>query len=340
MSLKETLETLIARRDLTPEEAEAALETIIRGGEGYDPCQASAMLCLLRSKGETAEEIAGMVRAMQRHMIPVPLEVPSLDIVGTGGDGHHTVNVSTAASVVVASCGAAVAKHGNRSVSSKCGSADVLEACGIRLTVPPSVVQRCVNETGIAFMFAPAFHPAMKAIVPVRAALGVRTVFNILGPLLNPSKCARMLIGVYSEPLVPLMAEALHQLGAEFALVVHCQGLDELAPVGIAKIATVRPSGVELSELDPQELGFAKCTIDDLKGGDCEENAETLRQILAGKLPGHATETVVLNAGAALYVAGKAESIKEGCGLARDALREGRPLKVLQQWALCSQSPE
>lgn len=154
MSLKDALETLIARRDLTPEEAEASLETIIQGGEGYDPCQASALLCLLRSKGETAAEIAGMVRAMRRHMIPVPLEVPSLDIVGTGGDGYHTVNVSTAASVVVAACGAAVAKHGNRSVSSKCGSADVLEACGIQLTVPPAVVQRCVNETGIAFMCA------------------------------------------------------------------------------------------------------------------------------------------------------------------------------------------
>eukprot|EP00965_Chrysotila_dentata_P078366 2582442-Pleurochrysis_carterae.AAC.6 len=185
-SLVATLEALVARSNLSLKEAEDAMELIISGAE---PCQAAALLVLLRSKGETAEEIAGFTKAMRHHMVPVNAKASCLDIVGTGGDGHHTVNISTAASVVVASCGAVVAKHGNRSVSSKCGSADVLEELGVKLILPPSGVEKCLEEAGIAFMFAPAFHPAMKNIVPVRKALGVRTVFNILGPLLNPAAC-------------------------------------------------------------------------------------------------------------------------------------------------------
>mmetsp|Transcript_22441 Transcript_22441/g.37118 ORF Transcript_22441/g.37118 Transcript_22441/m.37118 type:complete len:350 (-) Transcript_22441:47-1096(-) len=334
-SLKRAIETLIQRRDLTATEAESSVELIIKDA---DPCQAAALLVLLQAKGETADEIAGMVRAMRRHMIEVQAGVPCIDIVGTGGDGHHTVNISTAASIVTAACGTPVAKHGNRSVSSKCGSADVLEHCGVKLTVPPETVERCIREAGIAFMFAPAFHPAMKNIVPIRKALGVRTVFNILGPLLNPARCARMLIGVYSPSLVELMGNALHALGAEFAMVVHCGGLDELAPIAEATIAIVTASGVEMSKLDPFELGFDRCTIDDLKGGDCAENAEIMRRVLGGKLTGPITDAIVLNAGASLFVSGQAASIKEGCTRANEAIQAGTPLQLLNKWAVLSQA--
>ena len=186
MPSKACLEALISRQDLTSEEAGAAVQSII---DGADPCQASAFLVLLSAKGETAQEVAGMVRTMRQHMVRVSPGVPCLDIVGTGGDGHHTVNFSTAASVVAAACGATVAKHGNRSVSSQCGSADVLEELGVKLTLPASTVEGCIREAGIAFMFAPAFHPAMKNIVPVRRALGVRTIFNILGEASGRCDC-------------------------------------------------------------------------------------------------------------------------------------------------------
>ena len=198
-SLKELIDKLIERRDMSRQEAESGMRSVI---DGVDPCQTAAWLVLLRSKGETPAEVAGMVTAMRAHMVPVKADGPVVDIVGTGGDGHHTVNFSTAASVVVAACGAAVAKHGNRSVSSQCGSADVLEELGVKIALPPAGVERCLAGAGIAFMFAPGFHPAMKNVVPVRKALGVRTVFNILGPLLNPAATQRGLIGVYSEAMV------------------------------------------------------------------------------------------------------------------------------------------
>lgn len=335
-SLTEAIEKLVAREDLTSEEAFASADAIARG---VDPCQAAAFLVLLRSKGETADEIAGMVRAMRTHMVRVDAGAGCVDIVGTGGDGHHTVNISTAASVVAAACGAKVAKHGNRSVSSKCGSADVLEKLGVRLDLAPAAVERCVREAGIAFMFAPAFHPAMKNIVPVRKALGVRTVFNILGPLLNPASCPRLLIGVYTPALVELMAHALHAIGVERAMVVHCCGLDELAPIGVASVATVGPDGVSVGSLDPvAELGMKRCTIADLAGGDATANADALVRVLGGQLGGAVADTVALNAGAGLFVAGVVPTIKEGCERARASMAEGAPLKVLREWARCSQA--
>jgi len=334
-SLKDAIETLTARGDLTGAQADASVEMIIQGA---DPCQAAALLVLLRAKGETAAEVAGMVTAMRRHMVPVRAGGPCIDIVGTGGDGHHTVNFSTAASVVAAACGALVAKHGNRSVSSLCGSADVLEELGVKLTLSADAVERCLRETSIGFMFAPSFHPAMKNIVPVRKALGVRTVFNILGPMLNPAGCSRMLIGVYSEAMVSLMAHALHALGAELAMVVHCGGLDELAPIAVATTAVVRPSGVEMETLDPFALGFAKCTIEDFRGGDRAENAKILKEVFSGQLTaGPVADTVVLNAAAGLFVAGVATTVAEGCQKAREAIAAGKPLDVLQRWASCSQ---
>ena len=376
--LKSQIDLLIARRDLTRDQAETAMRTII---EGVDPCQTAALLVLLQAKGETPSEVAGMVSVMREHMVRVTPPGPCIDIVGTGGDGHHTVNFSTAASVVAAACGACVAKHGNRSVSSQCGSADVLETLGVVIAQPPAGIERCLADSSIAFMFAcaalpglrtpsprtptcsiaspapadpgpllpplracglpghrPGFHPAMKNVVPVRKALGVRTVFNILGPMLNPAACGRAVIGVYSEPMVGLMAHALHELGAELTLVVHCGGLDELAPIAVATVATVTPSGVSMGVIDPFLLGFKQCTIEDLKGGSADQNAEILMQVFAGKLPGAVTDTVVLNAGAGLYVAGVAASVAEGCKLAAASIAAGKPLDTLSKWVAASKA--
>lgn len=334
--MKALLETLIHRQDLTREQAASGVEAIIQGA---DPCQAAAFLVLLKAKGETAQEIAGMVSTLRKHWLPVSPGVACVDIVGTGGDGHHTVNFSTAASLVAAACGASVAKHGNRSVSSMCGSADVLEELGVDLSLKSAGVERCIRDAGIAFMFAPNYHPAFKNIVPIRKALGVRTIFNILGPMLNPAACPFLLIGVYNEALVRLMGDALHSLGVEMAMVVHCGGLDELAPVAVATVATVRKAGVEMGTLDPFALGFRQCTLDDLKGGSAAENAEILRQVLGGKLPGPVTDTVVLNAAAGLYVCGRAASVAEGCAMARAAIEAGTPLETLAKWvAACKAS--
>jgi anthranilate phosphoribosyltransferase len=334
-TLKPMIEALTERRDLTRADTEAAMRGIIAG---VDPCQTAAFLCLLRAKGETPSEVAGMVSVMREHMVPVDPGGPCVDVVGTGGDGHHTVNFSTAASIVAAACGARVAKHGNRSVSSQCGSADVLETLGVKIGLGADGVERCLAAAGIAFMFAPGFHPAMKNVVPVRKALGVRTVFNILGPMLNPAACGRGLIGVYSEPMVVLMAEALHQLGAEHVIVVHCGGLDELAPIAVATAATVTRSGVAMGTIDPFLLGFEKCSLADLKGGTAAENAAILRDVLSGRLAGPVTDTVVLNAGAALHVAGLAPSIAEGCKLAAEAIKAGKPMETLQKWVETSQA--
>ena len=336
-TLKPLLERLMERQDLSRDEAEAGCRSIIAG---CDPCQTAAFLALLKAKGETPGEVAGMVTAMRSHMVAVnPGPGPVVDIVGTGGDGHHTVNFSTCASIVVAACGAKVAKHGNRSVSSQCGSADVLEELGIKIALAPAGVEHCLAQAGICFMFAPGFHPAMKNVVPVRKALGVRTVFNILGPMLNPAACTRGLIGVYSEPMVELMAHALHELGAELVMVVHCGGLDELAPIAVATCATVTPSGVSMGTVDPFLLGFKQCTIEDLKGGTAPVNAQILRDVLGGKLPGPVTDTVVLNAGAGLFVAGKAASVADGCKLASEAIAAGTPLQTLEKWVASSKLP-
>ncbi|KAJ1620115.1 anthranilate phosphoribosyltransferase [Pavlovales sp. CCMP2436] len=333
-NLKETIERLVAREDLTLQQAQEAVEAVINGA---DPHQCAAFLVLLRAKGETPLEVAGMVMAMRKHMVPVPIAGTTIDIVGTGGDGANTLNFSTAASVVAASCGARVAKHGNRSVSSKSGSADVLQALGIKLDLEAAQVSACVEEASITFMFAPVFHPAMKVIMPVRKGLGVRTVFNILGPLLNPAGASRLLIGVYAPHLVELMARALFELKVEKAMVIHCGGLDELAPIAVADFAEVTPEGVTFGTLDPMELGFAKCTIADLAGGEAEQNAAMLRVLLNGDSPGPLEDTVVLNAGAALYVYGIAESVKQGCELARASIKSGAPLRTLDKWAaVCS----
>jgi len=324
------------RRDLTGEEVTSAFEEIARGDANGE--QVAALLCLLRSKGETAEEVGAIVSVMLRHAVPAKVEGELLDIVGTGGDGHDTLNYSTAAAVLCAASGARVCKHGNRSVSSRSGSADVLETLGVAL-LPPDAIAECVDRCGIAFMFAPHFHPAMKHVVPVRKALGVRTVFNILGPLLNPARAQRLMLGVYSPALLDLYGHVLHRLGVRHALVVHCCGLDELAPLGQAEAVEVTPdAGVRRLTVDAAAIAGARCSIEDLKGGDAAHNAAALREIFAGgeAAAGPHGQTISLNAGAALYVCGRAASIEEGYHLAMDTLRSGAALKVLDAWAATS----
>ena len=337
--MKALIDRLIARENLSADDMTIAADLIAKGM--VDPNQISAFLVLLRAKGETSEEVAALVKVMRSHMNHVQCtETPVLDIVGTGGDGHHTVNFSTAAAVVAAACGARVAKHGNRSVSSRSGSADVLESMGV-VMLDPEKIAPCIDACGIAFMFAPKFHPAMKWVAPVRRAVGVRTVFNILGPLLNPAGAKRMMLGVYSPDLLELYGNTVHALGAEHALIVHCCGLDELAPLGVADAVEVTPDGgVRRLKIDcVGDMGLEKCTIPDLAGGSCEDNARILRGVFAGGdgAKGPVADTIALNAGAGLYVTGLASSIKEGLAKAREALRGGRCLELLDKWAKVSQ---
>ena len=323
---------------LTASEAESACASIASGVA--DPSQTAALLALLAARGEGAPELTGFARAMRAACTPVALPHPVMEIVGTGGDGFGTMNISTAAAVLTAACGVPVAKHGSVSVSSRSGAADVLEALGVA-HLPPAAIPACVARVGVAFMFAPLFHPAMRAVLPTRRALRVRTIFNLLGPLLNPAGATRLLLGVFRPALLPLFAAAAADLGAERALIVHCCGMDELAPVGPAQCVEVRAGG-ETRELvvDPAAWGVPRCTVEDLRGGTPAENAATMARLLAGgdaEADSHLGRTVALNAGAALYVFGAAESIEAGYGVALRTLREGAAGRLLERWAAASQ---
>ena len=352
-ALQDAVARLLKREDLPAQVTTEASQAMARGEAPQT--QVAAMLVLLKAKGETASEVAALVKVMRSHMRSVDVTdaegksdgggaSPLLDIVATGGDRHHTVTFSTAAAVLAAACGVRVAKHGNRSVSSRSGSADVLEALGVRM-LDPEHIAPCIRACGIAFMFAPKFHPAMRHVMPVRRSLGVRTVFNILGPLLNPAGAKRMMLGVYSPDLLDMYGEAVKELGAEHALIVHCCGLDELAPLGVADAVEVRNGSVSRIKIDcVGAMGLAKCTIDDLRGGSCDDNAGILRKIFTcsgGNVPTGLQavfDTVALNAGAGLYVSGKADTIRAGLDAARRVLLGGTALAKLDEWARTSQS--
>jgi anthranilate phosphoribosyltransferase len=301
---------------------------------------------------ETADEVAGFAKAMRELLTPVDVASegtvsgaasglpdssgPIVDIVGTGGDGHNTLNISTTAAVVAAACGARVAKHGSVSVSSMSGSADVLQRLGIEM-LPKAGVEHCLSHCGIGFMFAPLFHPAMKHVVPIRRALGVRTVFNILGPLLNPASTKRMMLGVYSTKVLETYGSALASLGVvEHALVVHCCGLDELAPLGEADAIEVRGSVATRINIDTLAIAGPRCAISDLRGGSPEENAASIRDLLAGgddAATGPVGRTVALNAGAALYVSGHSATIAQGFAAAQESIRAGHGAAALARWS-------
>jgi len=336
-SLKPYLEKLVRRQNLTESEIHSALDLVL---DGNSPEQLAAFLVLLASKTETPLEIGAIAESMRSRMVSVNPKCarehnePLIDIVGTGGDGADTINISTAASIVVASCGARVAKHGNRSVSSKCGSADVLEELGICLDLDAHGVERCVDNAGIGFMFAPRFHPAMKSVAAVRKALGIRTVFNIMGPLLNPARTQRAVIGVYSAEYCSIMAQALKNLGAEHILVVNTDGIDEFSPTGVAHVAELLPDGsIKEYSFDPESVGIARCVIEDLRGGDAQVNAALLEEILSGNRNGPMEDAIVLNAAVGLYVAGKCKSIQEGVITAQNSIRNGNPMHTLKKWA-------
>jgi len=294
--------------------------------------QKSALLIALRMKGETAEEITGAAMAMRERVTPIDADRDRLvDTCGTGGDGRGTFNVSTIAALVAAGAGANVAKHGNRAVSSSCGSADLLAALGVHIDLDAPRMSEVLRRAGIAFLFAPKLHPAMSAVAAVRRELGVRTIFNVLGPLTNPAFAKRQVLGVYAERLVETVAHVLNALGAEHALVVHSRdGLDEISVSAPTRVCEVRDGKVRAYDITPEELGVATHRIEELAGGDARANAEIARAILNGA-NGARQDIVVANAGAALYVAGLAASIQDGVTLARESLVSGAARAKLQE---------
>jgi anthranilate phosphoribosyltransferase len=350
-SLKPYIEVLIqGDRHLSADETFRAFECILNGA---DEVQVGSLLTLLRARRETPEEIAGMVRALLAHCRPVRCGsgTPLLDIVGTGGDGADTINISTASVVLASACGATVAKIGNRSVSSSCGSADVLQALGVAVDLEPAQVEECVLKVGIAFMFAPIHHPATKSVAPVRAKLGVRTCFNMIGPLTNPAGAQHVVIGVFHPELLQLVAQALVEIGkVEHAVVIHGCGLDEISPLGPSRVVEIRNTAEAAFdeakvystteyEFDPLSVGIPRCTLEDLKGGGPQENAQRFVDALQGGSHTDAKrDAVVLNAGFGCYVFGLASTVAEGIQLARSALEEGKAAQKLQDWIEASQA--
>jgi anthranilate phosphoribosyltransferase len=313
---------LLDGRNLTRAEARECMEEIMNGDATQ--AQIAGFLVALRAKGETADEIAGCAEAMRDHVLPVQPTRPDLvDTAGTGGDGKQTLNISTAAALVAAAAGAGVAKHGNRAASSQTGSADVLEALGFNLELEPERIARSIDDLGFGFMFAQAHHPAMKHAAPVRRELGTRTVFNVLGPLTNPARARAQVVGVYSPDLVRPVAEALAQLGARRAFVVHgADGIDELSPTGPNLVCEVVDGGVRERTIDPEELGIERCHLRDLAGGSPSENASRIRSIFDGVENG-ARDAVLLNAAGAIAAGGHADDLREGLELAREAIDSG-----------------
>jgi len=325
----EELKKVLEGEVLGEEEAYRLMRAVMAGE--LTPAQLGGMLIGLKVRGEAGDEIAGFARAMREAAVPVPLDgLEALDVVGTGGDGKGTFNVSTASAFVAAAAGIPVAKHGNRAASSRSGSADVLEALGVPIELPPEAAARMVREVGFAFLFARLYHPAMKNVAPVRSELRVRTVFNLLGPLTNPAQPTYFLLGVFDPDLLEPMARSLAALGVRRALVVHGDGADELV-LGENEVVELSQGETRRYRFHVRELGLDPAPIEALKGGSPEENAELIRKILSGEEKGPKADAVALNAGAAIYAAGRAESLKAGVEQARALLSEGAPARVLQR---------
>lgn len=327
MDIKTALNRLAARQDLTGEEMRSVMTTIMSGEA--TPSQIGAFLMGMRVKGETAGEIAAAVSILREKMVRVDAPEHAIDIVGTGGDGAETLNISTAACFVVAATGTPVAKHGNRAVSSKSGASDVLSALGIKLDLVPEAISRCIKEAGIGFMFAPMHHPAMKHVGPARAEMGVRTLFNLLGPQSNPAGVRRYLLGVYDRRWVEPVAAALQANRAVAAWVVHgADGLDELSTTGPSFVAQIKGGDLRSFEVTPEDAGLKRGRLEDLKGGDPAHNAAALRALLDGYHSPY-RDVVLLNAAAALVVADRAEDLRTGVRLAAEAIDTGRARATL-----------
>ncbi|MFU8841302.1 MAG: anthranilate phosphoribosyltransferase [Nitriliruptoraceae bacterium] len=328
------LHTLLDGADLDEPVAAALMGRLMRGDA--ESSQVAALLVALRAKGESPGEIAGFVTAMLDAAVPVavpPARAPHLlDIVGTGGDGAGTFNISSVAAVVIAAAGVPVAKHGNRAASSRCGSADLLEAWGVDIELPPQEVTRCLDELGIAFLYARTFHPAMRHVAPVRLQLGIRTVFNVLGPLSNPAAVPHQAVGVADARLAPVMADALARLGRRHALVFRGQdGLDELTTIGPSQVWEVRDGQVSSWRFDPSELGLVRVAPADLQGGDVGTNLAIADAVLAGA-PGPAADVVALNAAAGLYAADAVSDLATGLARAREVLASGEAAALRDRW--------
>ncbi len=329
MQIKPIIASLAAGTALTEDEMHDALDLMTEGHA--TPVQMGAFLMALRLRGETVAEITGAARLLRSKMLTVDAPAGAIDIVGTGGDGHNTYNVSTCAALVAAGAGLKVAKHGNRSVSSLSGASDVLAALGVKLDVPPSTNERAIREAGCGFLWAPVHHPAMKAWAAVRGELGIRTMFNMLGPLCNPASVKRQVLGVFDDRWVEPLAHVLKNLGSEHAWVVHgADGLDELSTTGPTRVAELRNGAVRVFEVTPDSAGIPRASLADLKGGDAQVNAAALRGVLAGEA-GPYRDIVLLNAAAALIVGGKASTIRDGAALAAAAIDDGRASVVLDR---------
>lgn len=323
------LQQIVEGKDLSVSEAEALLVEVF---EGATDAQIGALLIALKMKGESVTEIAGLARAMRSSSVRINPEVsgPLVDTCGTGGDETNTINVSTAAAIVAASCGAFVAKHGNYAVSSACGSANVLSELGVEVAPEPKKVREQIETLGIGFMLAPIFHPSMKRVAPIRRELGMRTVFNILGPLTNPAGAKCQLMGVYDPELCEKLASALKILGADRAMVVHGSGLDEITNTGPTRISELKEGDVRTYTMTPEQFGYPQVTLDEIRGGSPEENAKKLVDIFSGaQNPGR--DIVAMNSGATLYVSGIAESLFDGASMAEESIDTGKALETLKR---------
>lgn len=331
------IDKLQRRQDLTVGEAASAMEAIMDGRA--QPAHIAGLLVALAMKGERPAEIVGFARTMRQRATKLKKEhAPVFDTCGTGGDRAHTFNISTLAALVLAACGVRVAKHGNRSVSSRCGSADLFEALGVNIAARPDVVERCLDEAGIAFFFAPTFHPSMRHAAPTRRELGVRTAFNLLGPLTNPAGASRQLVGVPRPELTELVARSLALLGSERAWVVHgADGLDEISTTGYTKVSEVRNGAVNTFYVHPSDFGLQKSAPAALAGGEAPDNAAIAHAVLGGER-GAARDIVVLNAAASLLIAGRAATVEDGIDQASRAIDEGRAAARLQRLIDLSQA--
>jgi anthranilate phosphoribosyltransferase len=326
----EYIEPLLRGQSLSFEQAEELLDVVFQGD--VPEVQIAAFLTAMRAKGATAQELAGLAKSLRQHAVKVKVGINNLvDTCGTGGGAVKTCNVSTAAALVAAGAGVYVAKHGNRGITSKCGSADVLEELGVKIDAGAEVVAKCIKEAHIGFMFAPAYHPAMKYVQPIRKGLGFRTVFNILGPLANPAGAQRQVMGVADESLMQVIAEALKLLGTQYGMVVHGSGMDEISTVAASKILELKDGRITTKQLNPRDLGIALADIEKLKVTDAKTSAKVLRDILDGKETGPRKDIVILNAAAAIIAGSLAEDFESAIKLAQESVSSGRALACLEK---------
>ncbi|OGC24364.1 anthranilate phosphoribosyltransferase [candidate division WOR-1 bacterium RIFOXYB2_FULL_42_35] len=334
--IKDAIKKIVERQDLTRQEAAETMDTIMKGEA--TPSQIAAFITALRMKGEAVDEITGCAEKMRQHAINInPQSKNLVDTCGTGGDVSGTFNISTITALVAAGAGISIAKHGNRSVSSRCGSADLLEALGVKIDLEPNKVEQCINEVGMGFIFAPIFHQAMKFAMPTRKEIGIRTVFNILGPLTNPARANAQVLGVFHPNLTEMLAAVLGNLGVKQALVVHgMDGLDEISICDKTLVSQLKDGKVENYLIKPEDLGIKRAKREEILGGSVEENVEITYKILTGKEKGPKRDIVLVNAAAAIYVGGKSKDLKAGIKIASDSIESGAANKKLEELIACT----